>query len=301
MSRLSVMVVAAGAAALVAAPASAQGVRQRLDTVFAFGNGAVDVRSVSGPITITTWSRKEVKISAWIERGEIAADLSSSRVRLEAKSTRGRMGDHEFTLTVPVGTRVEAQAVSGDVGVRGTRADVAAESVSGDVRVDEAEGRIDLTSVSGDVVGERLSGTVMVESVSGEVRLRDITGDVSGASVSGEVNVDGKLASLRLETVSGDLTYRGSMDARGRYALQSHSGEVTMVLPADARADVTAKTFSGEIDSEFPMTMGGDGVRSRRDRMRFTLGGGNGASVDLETFSGTITLRKAGAKSPRED
>jgi hypothetical protein len=45
--------------------------------------------------------------------------------------------------------------------------------------------------------------------------------------------------------------------------------------------------------------LGGDG-RRRRDAMRLTLGGG-GATVDLETFSGTITLRKSGAKASRED
>lgn len=300
MSRF-VSVLLAGGLALTAAPhVEAQPIRQRLDTTIAFTDGTVDVRAVSGPITITTWNRKEAKISAWIERGDIAAELSSSRIRLEAKSVRGRMGDHEFTLTVPVGTRVDAQSVSGDVTVRGTRADVAAEAVSGDVRVDEAEGRVDLTSVSGDIVAERVSGSLQVESVSGDVRLREAGGRVNGSSVSGSVDIDGKLESLRLETVSGDLTYRGSMDPRGRYALQAHSGEITLVLPADARADVTAKTFSGELDSEFPMTMGGDGSRTRRDRMRFSLGGG-GATVDLETFSGTITLRKAGAKSARED
>jgi DUF4097 and DUF4098 domain-containing protein YvlB len=91
------------------------------------------------------------------------------------------------------------------------------------------------------------------------------------------------------------------MDARGRYDLQSHSGEITVAIPSDARADVTAKTFSGEIDSDFSITIGGDGVRNRRDRMRFTLGGGGGATVDLESLSGTITRRKAGAKAARED
>jgi DUF4097 and DUF4098 domain-containing protein YvlB len=300
MSRLTLPLVLLGATVVALPTAQAQPVRQRLDTTFAFTDGTVDVRSVSGPITITTWNRKEAKIAAWIERGEIAAELSSSRIRLEAKSVRGRMGDHEFVLTVPVGTRVDAQAVSGDVSVRGTRAAVAAEAVSGDVRVDEAEGSVDLTSVSGDVVAERVSGTLQVESVSGDVRLREAGGRLNGSSVSGSVDVDGRLESLRLETVSGDLTYRGTLDSRGRYAMQAHSGEITLVLPTDARADVTAKTFSGELDSEFPMTLGGDGVRSRRDRMRFTLGGG-GATVDLETFSGTITLRKAGAKSSRED
>jgi len=289
--RIRSVLLAAGGVAVLAAPGAAQPDRQRLDTTFAFTNGMVDVRSVSGPISITTWNRREVRISAFVERGEIVAELSSSRVRLEAKGVRGRLGDHEFTLVVPAGTRVEANAVSGDVTVRGTRSDIDVETVSGDVRVEDVEGRLNLSSVSGDIAGERVGGTVRFTSVSGEVRLRDASGSIGG------------------ESVSGDLTYRGGLDPTGRYAMQAHSGTLTLVLPDDARADLTVKTFTGQLDTRMildgdrrdgmRLRLGGDG-RRRRDAMRLTLGGG-GATVDLETFSGTITLRKSGAKASRED
>ena len=291
MIRIRSVLLAAGGVAVLAAPSVAQPGRQRLDTTFAFTNGMVDVRSVSGPISITTWNRREVRISAFVERGEIVAELSSSRVRLEAKGVRGRLGDHEFTLVVPAGTRVEANAVSGDVTVRGTRSDVDVETVSGDVRVEDVEGRLNLSSVSGDIAGERVGGTVRFTSVSGEVRLRDASGSIGG------------------ESVSGDLTYRGGLDPTGRYAMQAHSGTLTLVLPDDARADLTVKTFTGQLDTRMildgdrrdgmRLRLGGAG-RRRRDAMRLTLGGG-GATVDLETFSGTITLRKSGARASRED
>jgi len=307
--RIRSVLLAAGGVAVLAAPGAAQPDRQRLDTTFAFTNGMVDVRSVSGPISITTWNRREVRISAFVERGEIVAELSSSRVRLEAKGVRGRLGDHEFTLVVPAGTRVEANAVSGDVTVRGTRSDIDVETVSGDVRVEDVEGRLNLSSVSGDIAGERVGGTVRFTSVSGEVRLRDASGSIGGESVSGSVEVEGRATSLRLTSVSGDLTYRGGLDPTGRFAMQAHSGTLTLVLPDDARADLTVKTFTGQLDTRMildgdrrdgmRLRLGGDG-RRRRDAMRLTLGGG-GATVDLETFSGTITLRKSGAKASRED
>jgi hypothetical protein len=307
--RITALVFLATTAAL-AQPAHAQSLRQRLDTTFAFADGAVDVRSISGPVTITTWARKEVKIAAFVERGELIAELSGSRVRLEAREIRdgGRrrgMGEQEFVLTVPVGTRVDAHAVSGDVAVRGTRSDVSAESVSGDVEVDEADGRVEVSSVSGDVSAKRLAGTVSVSSVSGDVRLREVSGSLTVESVSGSIDIaDAKATSVKSETVSGDVTYRGTLDARGRYAMQSHSGDVTMMLPEGTKADISAKTFSGSIESEFPLVTGGAGEdvsRKRRDRMRFTLGGGGGATVDLETFSGSLILRRPGAKTSRED
>lgn len=309
MIRIRSVLLAAGGVAVLAAPGAAQPDRQRLDTTFAFTNGMVDVRSVSGPISITTWNRGEVRISAFVERGEIFAQLSSSRVRLEAKRAHGRLGNHEFTLVVPAGTRVEANAVSGNVTVRGTRSDIDVETVSGDVRVEDVEGRLNLSSVSGNVVGERVGGTVQFASVSGEVRLREASGSIGGESVSGSIGVEGRATSLRLTTVSGDLTYRGGLDPKGRYAMQAHSGALTLVLPDDARADLTVKTFSGQLNSRMildgdhrdamRLRLGGDS-RPRREAMRLTLGGG-GATVDLETFSGTITLRKSGARASRED
>lgn len=307
--RVSAMLWLAAIAA-TATPAQAQQYRQRLDTTFAFSDGMVDVRSISGPVTITTWNRKEVKIAAFVERGELVAELSGTRVRLEAREMRdgGRrrsMGEQEFVLTVPAGTRVDAHAVSGDVSVRGTKSDVSAESVSGDVEVDDADGRVEVSSVSGDVKAKRLNGTVSVTSVSGDVRIREMSGSLTAESVSGSVDIaDTKATSVKAETVSGDVAYRGTLDPRGRYAMQSHSGDVTMMIPENSKADISTKTFSGSIESEFPLVTGGvgeDTPRKRRDRMRFTLGGGGGATVDLETFSGSLILRRPGAKTSRED
>lgn len=300
MDSLHRVLLTAGVLAVSTLPAGAQSVRQTLDTTIAFTDGVVDLRAVSGQITVATWAKKEARISAWIERGEIAAELSGDRIRLEAKSVRGRMGDHRFTLTVPVGTRIEAHAVSGDVSIRGIRGDVNVEVTSGDVRLEDLEGRINATTVSGDISGDKVGGTTTLETVSGGILVRDAAGSLTGETVSGDAIVDGRPTTLKLTTVSGSLTYRGKLDPKGRYALQAHSGEVTLALPADAKADVTTKTFSGELVSDFRVTIGGDGQSARRDRMRFTLGGG-GATVDLESFSGTITLRKAGASSARED
>jgi hypothetical protein len=302
-------VAAAPAATPLTAPLAAQPMRQRIDTVVPFSDGLVDVRSVSGPITITTWNRREAKISAYVDRGELIAEFMPARIRLEARDFRERgrrsMGEHEFVLTVPVGTRIEAHNVSGDISVRGTKAALSAESVSGDVDAEDGEGQVELATVSGDVRGARLSGTVRAQSVSGDVRLRDVAGALTVESVSGAVDLtEARATSLKGESVSGDLIYRGTLDARGRYALQSHSGDVVLVLAEGAKADISTKTFSGSIDSEFPLVTGGasdDPPRKRRDRMRFTLGGGGGATVELETFSGSINLRRPGAKPSRED
>jgi DUF4097 and DUF4098 domain-containing protein YvlB len=271
--------------------------RQRLDTTIAFGpNGSLDLKTMSGDIKVTTWNRNEAKISAYVEEGELVVNLSNSRIGLEAVPRRGRVGDHEFTLTVPVGTRVQAHSVSGDVSVRGAHAALECESVSGDVRVDDAIERIELSTISGSVIGTRLNGTVRASAVSGDVELKDVVGDVSIESVSGDASVvNAKSSDVRAQSVSGEITYSGSMDAAGRYDFKSHSGDVNMEVPGDAKASVTVRTFSGEVESDFPMTLAASsGTMKRRDnRMDFTINGG-GARVQIESFSGTINIRKPG-------
>ena len=124
----------------------------KLDTTIAFGaNGTVDLSQVSGTIVVTAWNKKEARISAHTEYGYLRADLSSNRISLEVRSRRGRMGDSEFRLQVPVGTRVIARSVSGDITVSGTKAAAELRSVSGDVELGDAVDQVTLESVSGSV------------------------------------------------------------------------------------------------------------------------------------------------------
>lgn len=290
-------------------PAAAQRTaRADLDTTFAFSStGIVDIRAHSADVVIATWNKSQARVVVVPGDLEYDTDLSSSRLRVEMRSRRGRSYDESrVTITIPVGTRVDVNAVSGDIEIRGTRAEVVAGSTSGDVTVDDAVGRVEATSVSGDVLIQRVTnGNVRISSVSGDVVVKGLDGLVSAETVSGSVTVsDAKSSDVRMETVSGDAVYRGTVDARGRYQLKSHSGDVMMTMPGDAKADVNVQTFNGEIDSDFPITIApnsAEGRRVRRDRMSFSINGGGGAAIDLETFSGTILIRRPGARSSRED
>jgi DUF4097 and DUF4098 domain-containing protein YvlB len=294
----------------ISAPLAAQRAgRVELDSTFAFSaNGIVDIRGHSADVVVSTWNKSQARVVVVPGDLEYDTDLSSSRLRVEFRSRRGRSYDDggRVSVTVPVGTRVDVNAVSGDIEIRGTRAEVVAGSTSGDVTIDDAVGRVEASSVSGDVTIQRVSnGTVRISSVSGDVVVKNVDGLVSAETVSGDVNVsDAKSSDVRMETVSGDAVYRGTVDPRGRYQLKSHSGDVMMTMPGDAKADVNVQTFNGEIDSDFPITLApssSDGRRVRRDRMSFGINGGGGAAIELETFSGTILIRRPGARNARED
>jgi Ni/Co efflux regulator RcnB len=278
----------------------------RIDTVVSVGRDAsVDLSLVSGNVTVTAWGRGDVQVRGYSERLPLRFEHQGGRVRVWVPNARlrGRSGDQRLEVVVPVGTRVAAQSVSGNVRVTGVRGELEAGTVSGDVDASDGVRRVALNSVSGAVRGTNVEGDVRANSVSGEVILDQVSGEIDAQSVSGEVEVRRARSSrLRMESVSGELTYEGSITRDGRYELNSHSGEIHLLLPADVGADLSLRTFSGSIDTDFPLTTRGDsrdenrrsyGPRERR--MDFTLGGG-GARIMAETFSGSINIGRAGTR-----
>jgi DUF4097 and DUF4098 domain-containing protein YvlB len=293
----------------------------RIDTTVALGRGAdVSLSVISGTIIVTTWDRAEARVRASIENdGQFEYAFSPNGVRIRAisdedarRDTGDRkrrvrrdedVGEARIEITVPVGARVDASAVSGDVSVRGTRAPVEVSAVSGDVTVTDATQRVNVNSVSGDVVVERVDGDLRVSLVSGNLRLGQLTGDLRVTSVSSDLTLgDVRARELRVKTVSGNVDFRGPIAPDGTYEFTTHSGDITLLVPSNLNATVGLRTYSGELDTDFPLTLRPSADRERRGRlMEFTLGSGGRARISVETFSGDINLRRAdGRGSNRE-
>ncbi len=288
---------------LVPAVAPAQGSEpQKIDTTFAFEKGgAVDLGLVSGDIVVTGWAKNAVKILATIEIGYFEYAYSSSRVRINARSRRNRMGESRIEISVPAGTEVRASTVSGDLAVRATGGRVTANTVSGDIEVRDASEAIELHSVSGDIVAEKLRGRVRVNTVSGDMRADDVNGDLRGKTVSGTLRVRGALDGLDFESVSGDFEFRGDFRGTGSFGVNTHSGDIRLALPDNLAANLNLQTFSGDLRTAFPLTLQPGDTPSRRGReLRTTINGG-GARISLGTFSGDIIIEKGAARAPKED
>ena len=291
---------------LAASPhaATAQTVsRTRVDTTFGFNKGAsVDLGLISGEIIVTGWNRAEAHVVARIEQGELLTTLTSNRISIETGSRRRYagerhhdMGEARYEVSVPIGTRVHASAVSGDIRVRATAGELQVSTVSGSIEATDATDRITITSVSGDVHASKLRGRASISTTSGGVELDDVAGDLSVQSVSGDVRTRRvRSAHVRAETVSGEVTYSGSVDANGSYEFSTHSGGVRLEIPSGAGANLELQTFSGSISSSFPITLQPDDVqRSRRGRqLQFTIGNG-GARISAHAFSGDITIERS--------
>jgi DUF4097 and DUF4098 domain-containing protein YvlB len=132
---------------------------------------------------------------------------------------------------------------------------------------------------------------VSAGSVSGDVQMTGMQGDIQANSVSGDIRLDRlRASSVQAHSVSGDVVVRvEEFIGRGDLSFHTVSGDVTLELPRQLDVDLSMSTVSGGIDSDYALTIGGNGRMNRRS-MDARIGSG-GRRLDLATVSGDVKLR----------
>ena len=190
---------------------------------------------------------------------------------------RGKRFRVDFEITVPRETAVNAQTVSGDLDLNGTRGPARVESVSGDVNIAD------------------MQGPMRIKSVSGDVQCTDYVGAVEGSSVSGDVDIRGRVRACELHTVSGDISVDLDPEAGGRESrLKTISGDVEVgLLTASCVCDY--HTASGDLECDEPARI----IREGRKDRTVIIGDGR-SHLTVKTVSGDLTIKPA-SSSVREE
>src|SRR5438552_4252523 len=190
---------------------------------------------------------------------------------------RGKRFRVDFEITVPRETAVNAQTVSGDLDLNGTRGPARVESVSGDVNIADVQGPMRLKSVSGDV------------------QCTNYVGAIEGSSVSGDVDIRGRVRACELHTVSGDISVDLDPEAGGRESrLKTISGDVEVgLLSSSCYCDY--HTASGDLECDEPARI----IREGRKDRTIIIGDGR-SHLSVKTVSGDLTI-KAASSSVREE
>ena len=258
-------------------------------------DGLVSVENLAGSIEVEVWGREEVEIRAElgdsVEKFEITESSNGIRIRVENRSQSRNMDGTDIRMRVPSGASLELEGVSADVDVTGSEGKlVQINTVSGDIVIEASPEQVDIHSVSGDVEYSGKSSRSAFETVSGEITVQGGTGEIQVSTVSGDVSLAaGAFDRARFEAVSGDLNLELSVRDGGRLTSDSMSGDLVLRLPSDQQARFSAQTFSGKIRSDFGKTeQVSHGPGSRLEH----VGGSNGASIRLESFSGDIQIRQ---------
>ena len=257
--------------------------------------GLLQVENMSGSIDIMVWDKAEVQVSGdlgdGVEQLEIVESSSGLQVRVHNPKNQRNVDESHLRLQVPVSASIEAEGVSADISVKGSRgASLVLNSISGDLSIEASTGRLEAESVSGDVTFSGHAPRASIETVSGEIDVKGVEGEVRVSTVSGDAELVGKQVDRgRFETVSGDLEIELDVTDGGRLNAQSMSGDVRLTLPATQLAEFVAQTYSGDLHSDFGNAS--ESSRGPGKSLSFREGS-NGASIKLESFSGDITINR---------
>jgi len=262
----------------------------------------LDVNNFAGDVIIKVWDRDAVRVEAThSDRETIDIKQGEQVLTVRSRSTRGGPPRSlDYTITVPKWMATSVTGNYADVTMEGVGADVTVDTTRGDIKVSGGSGFVSLKSVQGEITLEKSKGRVEVRAINEGIHLADINGDVSAESTNGSIILDRvDSANVDLYTVNGNISYDGPIKEKGLYRLTTHNGTIAMPLPEKANATVTARTYNGGIRSTFQLP--GDNAGERRSkRLALTLGTGS-AHIELESFGGTISLRRPGEPRPETE
>lgn len=262
-------------------------------TVPAARGTRLQVRLFGGEVVVRAWDQEAIRVRATHFRTDTIDVLTEGQtIRLGAKSSQGVAHAIDFDIDVPSWMAIDIRGTYVDITVDGTRADVTAETVRGDVKVKGGAGVVSLKSVEGEIVLEGAQGRASLSAVNNDIRVTALNGDLVADNVSGAVKLQGVTArAVEVSTVSGNVSWDGALAAQGRYQFATHSGDVDVTLGEQADATVFVRPFDGHFRATFPLKLPAEAAAGKR--FNVVLGKG-AARLDLETFSGTISLRRAG-------
>jgi DUF4097 and DUF4098 domain-containing protein YvlB len=250
----------------------------------------LDINNFAGDVIVKVWDKDAVRVEVNnSDRETVDIKQVEQSLRIRSRSTRGGPPRSlDYTISVPSWMAVTVAGTYADVTMEGVGGDVSVETTHGDVKVRGGSGFVSLKSVQGEITLEKAKGRVEVRAVNESIRLADISGDLSAESTNGSITLDRiDSGNVDLYTVNGNISYDGAIKEKGLYRLTTHNGLIAMPIADKANASLTVRTYNGSFRSTFPI---GDPDK-RNKRFSVTLGNGS-AHVELESFGGTIALRR---------
>jgi DUF4097 and DUF4098 domain-containing protein YvlB len=257
----------------------------------------LDINNFAGDVAIKVWDRDAVRVEVNHSDREIV-DIKPGDQTLSIRSRSVRGGPPralDYAITVPKWMAISVSGTYADVIMDGVGGDVTVETTRGDIDVTGGSGVVVLKSIQGIVTLQKAKGRVEVRSVNEGMHLADISGDLSAETTNGSIILDRiDSGNVDLYTVNGNISYDGPIKDKGVYRLTTHNGMIAVALPEKVNAMLMVRTYNGSFRSTFPVKLD-----DQNPRKRFTLKLGTGsAHLELESFGGTIALRRPGEPRP---
>jgi len=260
----------------------------------------LDVNNFAGDVVVKVWDRDAVRVEAThSDRETVDIKQGEQVLTVRSRSTRGGPPRSlDYTITVPKWMAITVGGNYADVNMDGVGGDVTVDTQRGDIKVVGGSGFVSLKSIQGEITLEKAKGRVEVRAMNEGIHLADISADLSAESTNGSIILDRiDSSNVDLYTVNGNISYDGPIKDKGLYRLTTHNGLIAMPVADRANATLTVRTYNGGIRSTFQLPTDSGG---RTKRLNLTLGNGS-AHVELESFAGTISLRRPGEPRPETE
>ena len=285
---------------LAQAPAARQTAPQTDETVPVQRGSRLAINNFAGEVIIHTSNADAVHIVARHQaRTKVIIRNQGTTVSISATGTMGPQGSVDYDITAPAWMPIKVEGTYNFVTMDGVQGEVFANTVRGDIVIKGGTGTITAKSVEGEVQVEGARGKVNVSSVNEKIRITDTSGDITAESVNGGITMTGVDAkSVDASTVNGNIVFEGKLADGGHYSFGTHNGDLSLGVPENVNATFTIRTYQGTFSTDLPLEGVSRADIQRGRRVTTTLGNGS-ADVSLETFGGSIRVRRGSAARPR--
>jgi DUF4097 and DUF4098 domain-containing protein YvlB len=247
------------------------------------GHSVVTIHNPNGTITIHSWNKPEVMVSAdhASDRVEVDATQMGNRIDLVTHTLANSVTPEEFEanyqISVPQDAELQIHDDSGLVEVNQVFGDMAVETVGAGVNLADAAGYVTVKTVGGDFQCSRCAGQVQVQSISGNVRLIQMRSYKIFASTS-----------------NGDILLDGEFLANGVYRLKNYSGSINVRFSPGDSFDLNAQSVHGKLNNQADLKPYNH-PQSPPSRWATSIFGSMNlgrAKIDVRSFDGTINILK---------
>jgi DUF4097 and DUF4098 domain-containing protein YvlB len=280
------------------APAGHQEAPKTDETVPVQRGGRLTVSNFAGEVIIHTWDKDSVHVVARHQaRTTVSIRPSGGGLSIEASGRMGPQGSVDYDITAPAWMPIKVEGTYNFVTMDGVQGEVFANTVRGDIVIKGGTGSITAKSVEGEVQVEGARGKVNVSSVNEKIRITDTTGEITAESINGAITMIGMDSkNVDASTVNGTIVYEGKLADGGHYTFGTHNGDLLLGVPENANATFTIRTYQGSFSTDLPLAGVTRADIQRGRRVVTTLGTGS-ADVSLETFGGSIRVRRGTART----
>ena len=281
------------AAVVFATPLSAQ---KKIERKLALGmEGALRVHNMVGSVVVHGWNKDTVLVRGTLGAGDefhMGGGYTGAKMFVESSNERNPKPTR-LEIWVPARIRLWVKTATASIDVTGVSGGLDLYVVSGTIDVTGNPRELNAEAIDGDIHVTGSPPWLRAKSATGVITFRGASADAALSTVSGAIKVDGGLFErTKIETVTGNITFVGQLDRSGVFDFDTHGGAVDIALPDKTNASFTVVTIAGKIENLLSRTRPFAGRFGRGQELTTEVGAG-GAKVNVRTFKGPVTIRRA--------